>query len=69
VAITTAFVPLLLMAPIVPVTAQAAESKQAVGHGTGGDIFCSSEPRGSGIFGTGISSAIIDFSASSSTRK
>jgi hypothetical protein len=37
VAITTAFVPLLLMAPIVSVTAQAAESKQVVGHGTGGD--------------------------------
>jgi hypothetical protein len=63
VAITAVFLPLLLMAPIVPLTAQAAESRQVVGHGTGGDIFCSSEPGGSGRFGTGISNAIIDFSA------
>src|SRR5215213_6500805 len=69
VAITAVFVPLLLMTPIVPLTAQAAESRQVVGHGTGGDIFCSSEPGGSGRFGTGISNAIIDFSATEQDRE
>jgi hypothetical protein len=54
---------LVLMVPVVPFTAQAAQNSQVVGHGAGGDIFCSSEPGGSGRFGTGISNAIIDFSA------
>src|SRR5437867_1091977 len=51
----------LIAGTFVTTTKAATSNSQVVGHGTGGDIFCSSTPNRK--FGTGISNIIIDFSA------